>query len=107
MLEFTPRLRVTRNGEIVGFLTLPAHIGHVLPHVGEIVVLNSAEVDPDNLLDMSAAAAPKVLSAWHFVGTDPKPEYAVEIEVRTLASDEALQASLRNASSGQWMATTR
>ncbi|UXN27207.1 hypothetical protein N8D74_17660 (plasmid) [Curtobacterium flaccumfaciens] len=107
MLQFTPRLRVMRHTEIAGFLELPAHTGAVLPHVGEIVVLSDTSFDPDSLLAISAADAPKVISVWHFVGEDPEPEYAVEIEVRTRASDDALRSSFVGTGRGRWIASSR
>lgn len=107
MLQFTPRLRVMRDTEIAGFLELPAHTGAVLPHVGEIVVLDSSKIDPDSLLAISAADAPKVISVWHFVGEDPEPEYAVEIEVHTHADDAALRSSFLGTGRGRWIASSR
>lgn len=107
MLQFTPRLRVMRGTEIAGFLELPAHTGAVLPQVGEIVVLNSAKVDPDSLLAISAFDAPKVISVWHFVGEDPEPEYAIEIEVHTRVGDDALRSSFLGTGRGRWIASAR
>lgn len=107
MLQFTPRLQVMRGTDIAGFLELPAHTGAVLPHVGEIVVLSDTTFDPDSLLAVSAADAPKVISVWHFVGEDPGPEYAVEIEVRTRASDDALRSTFFGTGRGRWIASSR
>lgn len=96
-----------RGTDIAGFLELPPHTGAVLPHVGEIVVLDSAKVDPDSLLAISALDAPKVISVWHFVREDPAPEYTVEIEVRTRAGDDALRSSFLGTGRGRWIASAR